>query len=50
MILTRDRRLEQRHEPIAEELVDRALIPVHLRQRDPEEAVDHQVKLLRPQF
>ncbi len=46
----RDRRPEQRHEPIAEELVDRALIPVHLGQRDPEKPVDHQVKVLRPQL
>jgi hypothetical protein len=45
----RDRRPEQRHEPIAEELVDRALITVHLGQRDPEEAIDHQMELLRPQ-
>ena len=50
VVLMRDRRPEQRHEPIAEELVDRALIPVHLGQRDLEEAVDHQVELLRPQL
>ncbi len=50
MILMRDRRPEQRHEPIAEELVDRALIAVHLGERHPEETVDHQVKLFRPQL
>jgi hypothetical protein len=36
VILARDRRPEQRHEPVAEELVDRALIAVHLGQRGPE--------------
>src|SRR5207247_30342 len=35
---------------IAEELVDGALILVHRCQRDPEEAVDHQVELLRAQL
>ncbi len=50
MILVRDRRPEQRHEPVAEELVDRALVAVHLGQGDAEEAVDDQVKFLRTQF
>jgi hypothetical protein len=50
VVLMRDRRPEQRHEPIAEELVDRALIPVHLGQRHLEEPVDHPVELLRPQL
>jgi hypothetical protein len=50
MVLMRDRRPEQRHEPIAEELVDRALITVHLGQRGLEEPVDHQVELLRAQL
>jgi hypothetical protein len=50
VILVRDGRPEQRHEPVAEELVDRALIAVHLAQRAPEEPVDDQVKLLRAQL
>ena len=48
VVLVRDRGPEQRHEPVAEELVDRALVPVHLGQRYAEEAVDGQVELLRP--
>ena len=46
----RDRRPEQRHEPVAEELVDRSLVAMHVGERHLKEAVDHQVKLLRPQL
>ncbi len=50
MILTRDRCPEQRHESVAEELIDRAFVAVHLGKRDTEEAIDHAVKFLRPQL
>ena len=33
MVFVRDRRAEQRHEAVAEELVDRALVAMHLGQR-----------------
>ena len=50
VVLVRDRGPEQRHKPVAEKLVDRALVPVHLGQPHTEEAVDGQVVLLGPQF
>ena len=50
MILVRDRCPEQRHEPVAEELVDGSGVAVHLGQRVLEEAVDDLVKILRPQL
>ena len=44
VVLVRDGRAEQRHDPVAEELVDRALVAVHLGQHQLEgarhEAVD----------
>ena len=40
VILVRQRRAEQRHEPVAEELVDGALVAVHLGQRDREERIE----------
>ena len=38
VILVGERRAEERHEAVAEELVDRALVAMHLGERDLEEA------------
>ena len=46
MILVRQRRAEQRHEAIAEELIDRALVAVHLGQRRFEERTEDRVHAL----
>ena len=47
VILVSDRGAEEGHEAVAEELVDRALVAVDLREGEREEAVDDAVVLLR---
>ena len=49
MVLAGDGSAEQGHEPVAEELVDRSLVAVHLLERDAEEAVEEIVEALGPQ-
>src|SRR5687767_7413864 len=43
MILVREGRAEERHEAVAEELVDRALVAMHLRERGLEEPAQQRV-------
>ena len=49
VILVRDGRAEQRHEAVAEELVDRAFVVVDLGEGQLEEALEQTVHRLRPQ-
>ncbi len=48
VVLVGQRRAEQRHEAVAEELVDRALVAVDLAHRQLEEAVEQRVHALGP--
>jgi hypothetical protein len=48
MILIRNWRTKQRHEPIAQELIDRALIPVHFGQGQFKKSVQQGVHVFRP--
>ena len=47
MVLLRNRRPKQRHEAVAEELVDGAPVAVHLRERQLEELIEQPVHDLR---
>jgi hypothetical protein len=47
MILVRERRAEKRHEPVAEELVHRALVAVHFAERGLEEPAEQDVHAVR---
>jgi hypothetical protein len=47
MVFVRDRRSEQRHEAVAEELVDSALVAMHLGERQLEEPVEQAMHGLR---
>jgi hypothetical protein len=49
MVLVGDRRPEDGHEAVAQELVDRPLVAVDLGEGELEEAVEQQVHRLRPQ-
>ncbi len=46
VVLVGDRRAEERHEPVAEELVDRAFVAMHLGERGLEEAAEEDVHAL----
>jgi hypothetical protein len=50
VILVGDRRAEQRHEPVAKELIDRPFVLVHLGERQLEEPVQEAVHRLGPQL
>jgi hypothetical protein len=47
VVLESQRRPEQRHEPVAKELIDRAFVAVDLGQRHLEEAIDEGVHRVR---
>ena len=49
MVLIGNRRPEQRHEAVAKELIDGALVAVHLRERELEELAENIVHCLRAQ-
>jgi hypothetical protein len=48
VVLVRDRRTEQRHDPVAGELVDEAFKPFHTLRQDLEEAVHFVLRDLLP--